>query len=293
MEGRFYQSFQSDGELYLNVHIFCDLIAKLWRMNKRLALLMQESQSWNSQFTQFQGFTEKLSTEASDLRTKLEKERREAKRLSSVVHESKQVQEDLSKKLQQAEEAHKEAIEELERIEIFKKELQEQRDIIFNEITSIANFTEDNNILNEINNKIELKSDVWSIKSASTATIPSSPSKKRTPSRSSMTLLRAPSKASMRSARAASPGPTSPSTTSNNGLNRSRRTSTSSNATTQTLTEVAEDGTERGDDVLDEEENGVFVHDLEEDEYFEVAAMRRMVSIVFHLLKAISHKRQI
>lgn len=254
---------------------------------------MQESQNWNSQFNQFQGFTEKLNTEAIELKTKLEKERREAKRLSNVVHESKQAQEELSRKLQQAEESHNEAMKELKEIEEIKKELQDQRDIMFNELLKIASITnnsteESNEILDEIYDKIEMKIETLSTRSSLTATSPShTHTMPRSPSRSSMTLLRTASKASMRSEKAASRGPVSPSR-SGSTYKRSRKTSVTSNGTIRTLTELAEEEAEHGHDVGehakngndrllqegDDEEEG----DIEEDDYLEMAAMRRMVS---------------
>lgn len=247
--------------------------AKLWRMNKRLALLMQESQSWNSQFTQFQGFTEKLSSEATDLRTKLERERREAKRLSGVISESRQAQEQLSKKLSRAEEAHKEAVEELERIDEFRRELQEQRDIMFTEMATLAAAAEDANVLADIEHKIELKAETLSARSASAGV--SSPGDRVT-SRSSMALLRAPSKASMRSARASSLGPASP-TAKEHALNRTRKISTASNGTTRTLTELREEGIEEASEAKDFAEE--LPEDVEEEDYLEAAAMRRMVRL--------------
>lgn len=238
-------------------------------MNKRLALLMQESQSWNSQFTQFQGFTEKLSSEAIDLRTKLEKERREAKRLSGVISESKHAQEELSKRLLNAEEAHKEALEELEKIDIFRNELQEQRDIMFNEMNNLASAADDLEMLEDIEHKIELKSETWSLaRSASGHDGP------RIVPRTSMTLLRAPSRASMRMARALSLGPASPGIEQENGHHhRSRKISVASNGTTRTLTEVREDGEE------EKGNNAYAEQDIEDEEYLEAAAMRRIVSL--------------
>ena len=254
-------------------------------MNKRLALLMQESQSWDSQFTQFQGFTEKLSSEAMDLRTKLEKERREAKRLSGVVSESKTAQEELKTKLQKAEEAHKEALEELERIEEFRKELQEQRDIMFSEMSNLVAAAEDVEILDEIEAKIEMKAETWSARSMPGPFTNGNNNNgtARVNGRSSMTLLRAPSKASLRGGRASSLGPINGRET---GHHRSRKISTASNATTRTLTELKENEEVEGEQEKDnaDEHDGMedTSHEMEDEEYLEAAAMRRIVSILLH-----------
>lgn len=95
-------------------------------MNKRLALLMRESQSWNTQFSQFQVFSDKLNSEAHNLRTKLDKEKREAKRLNQVIVQSKQANDDLSAKLQAAEQARTEAATQLAQLDQMEAELEKQ-----------------------------------------------------------------------------------------------------------------------------------------------------------------------
>jgi hypothetical protein len=50
----------------------------------RLAYLVSESQAWKTQFEIFQNFAKSLTTEAQELKTRLEKERREAKRRECI-----------------------------------------------------------------------------------------------------------------------------------------------------------------------------------------------------------------
>lgn len=101
-------------------------IAKMFRMNRRLALLMQESQSWNAQFSQFELFADKLNTESRDLRIKLDKQRKDAKRLTAAISESREQNDYLQGRLSKAEQGREEAAAELERIDEISKELQEQ-----------------------------------------------------------------------------------------------------------------------------------------------------------------------
>lgn len=62
-----------------------DLETKIGRLSRRLNFLMTESDLWRDKFVSFEQYAEKLSVEASDLRSKINKEQRETKRLSSMV----------------------------------------------------------------------------------------------------------------------------------------------------------------------------------------------------------------
>lgn len=62
-----------------------DLETKIGRLSRRLNFLMTESDLWRDKFVSFEQYAEKLSIEAGDLRTKINKEQRETKRLSSVI----------------------------------------------------------------------------------------------------------------------------------------------------------------------------------------------------------------
>ena len=62
-----------------------DLETKIGRLSRRLNFLMTESDLWRDKFVTFEQYAEKLSVEASDLRSKINREQRETKRLSSVI----------------------------------------------------------------------------------------------------------------------------------------------------------------------------------------------------------------
>lgn len=56
------------------------LEARIWRLNRRLATLMSESDQWKSSIDTFKRFASKQDVESRDLRVKLQKERSEARR---------------------------------------------------------------------------------------------------------------------------------------------------------------------------------------------------------------------
>ena len=62
-----------------------ELETKIGRLSRRLNFLMTESDLWREKFVTFEQYAEKLSVEASELRSKIGKEQRETKRLSSVI----------------------------------------------------------------------------------------------------------------------------------------------------------------------------------------------------------------
>lgn len=62
-----------------------DLETKIGRLSRRLNFLMTESDLWREKFITFEHYAEKLSSEAADLRSKINKEQKESKRLSSLV----------------------------------------------------------------------------------------------------------------------------------------------------------------------------------------------------------------
>lgn len=62
-----------------------DLETKIGRLSRRLNFLMTESELWRQKFVAFEGYAEKLSAEAGELRAKINKEQRESKRLSGLV----------------------------------------------------------------------------------------------------------------------------------------------------------------------------------------------------------------
>ena len=62
-----------------------DLETKIGRLSRRLNFLMTESDLWRDKFITFEQYAEKLSAEANQLRTRINKEQRETKRLSGLV----------------------------------------------------------------------------------------------------------------------------------------------------------------------------------------------------------------
>jgi hypothetical protein len=62
-----------------------DLETKIGRLSRRLNFLMTESDLWRDKFVTFEQYAEKLSLEAHELRSKINKEQRETKRLSGLV----------------------------------------------------------------------------------------------------------------------------------------------------------------------------------------------------------------
>lgn len=62
-----------------------DLETKIGRLSRRLNFLMTESDLWRDTFVTFEQYAEKLSLEANELRSKINREQRETKRLSGLV----------------------------------------------------------------------------------------------------------------------------------------------------------------------------------------------------------------
>jgi nicotinamide N-methyltransferase len=62
-----------------------DLETKIGRLSRRLNFLVTESDLWREKFITFEQYAEKLSTEATDLRVKINREQRESKRLSGMI----------------------------------------------------------------------------------------------------------------------------------------------------------------------------------------------------------------
>jgi len=62
-----------------------DLETKIGRLSRRLNFLMTESDLWREKFVTFESYAEKLSGEAAELRTKINKEQKESRRLSSMI----------------------------------------------------------------------------------------------------------------------------------------------------------------------------------------------------------------
>ncbi|KAF8622463.1 hypothetical protein AX15_006984 [Amanita polypyramis BW_CC] len=108
-----------------------DLETKIGRLSRRLNFLMTESDLWRDKFVTFEQYAEKLSAEANQLRTKINKEQRETKRLSGLVTLTTVEKSKLQTQLRDTEQAHHEAMLELERMrETMEKMEQERADMV-------------------------------------------------------------------------------------------------------------------------------------------------------------------
>ncbi|KAH9486937.1 DENN domain-containing protein [Psilocybe cubensis] len=104
-----------------------DLETKIGRLSRRLNFLMTESDLWRDKFVTFEQYAEKLSAEANQLRTKINKEQRETKRLSGLVTLTAVEKTKLQNQLRDTENAHKEAILELERMKETMDRMEQER----------------------------------------------------------------------------------------------------------------------------------------------------------------------
>ncbi|KAF9459896.1 AEX-3 domain-containing protein [Collybia nuda] len=104
-----------------------DLETKIGRLSRRLNFLMTESDLWRDKFVTFEQYAEKLSAEANQLRTKINKEQRETKRLSGLVTLTAVEKSKLQNQLKDTESAHKEAILELERMKEMMDKMEQER----------------------------------------------------------------------------------------------------------------------------------------------------------------------
>ena len=62
-----------------------DLETKIGRLSRRLNFLMAESDLWREKFVTFEQYAENLSTEANELRAKINKEQKESRRLTGLI----------------------------------------------------------------------------------------------------------------------------------------------------------------------------------------------------------------
>ncbi|KZT02704.1 uncharacterized protein LAESUDRAFT_684942, partial [Laetiporus sulphureus 93-53] len=104
-----------------------DLETKIGRLSRRLNFLMTESDLWRDKFVTFEQYAEKLSVEASDLRSKINKEQRETKRLSSMVTMTTAEKAKLQSQLRETEDAHKKALTDLENMKKEMERMEEER----------------------------------------------------------------------------------------------------------------------------------------------------------------------
>ncbi|TFK77102.1 hypothetical protein BDN72DRAFT_909497 [Pluteus cervinus] len=104
-----------------------DLETKIGRLSRRLNFLMTESDLWRDKFVTFEQYAEKLSAEANQLRTKINKEQRETKRLSGLVTLTAAEKSKLQNQLRDTENAHQDAVLELERMKDTMDRMEQER----------------------------------------------------------------------------------------------------------------------------------------------------------------------
>ncbi|KAI0308207.1 hypothetical protein B0F90DRAFT_1621067 [Multifurca ochricompacta] len=104
-----------------------DLETKIGRLSRRLNFLMTESDLWRDKFVTFEQYAEKLSLEANDLRSKINKEQRETKRLSGLVTMTTVEKTKLQNQLKETEAAHREALVELQKMRETMEIMEQER----------------------------------------------------------------------------------------------------------------------------------------------------------------------
>ncbi|KAJ3575632.1 hypothetical protein NP233_g967 [Leucocoprinus birnbaumii] len=104
-----------------------DLETKIGRLSRRLNFLMTESDLWRDKFVTFEQYAEKLSAEANQLRSKINKEQRETKRLSGLVTLTAAEKAKLQNQLRDTEAAHHEAVQELSKMKETMEKMEEER----------------------------------------------------------------------------------------------------------------------------------------------------------------------
>lgn len=110
---------------------------KIGRLNKRLAFLMSESDMWRAQFGKIQTLVDRLTKEANDLRSKVDKERRESRRLSSTLAQRDIEQVQIRLQLKETETAREEAQVELLKMQRAMESLETEREAMMDEIRAV------------------------------------------------------------------------------------------------------------------------------------------------------------
>ncbi|KIP11944.1 hypothetical protein PHLGIDRAFT_98631 [Phlebiopsis gigantea 11061_1 CR5-6] len=111
-----------------------DLETKIGRLSRRLNFLMTESDLWRDRFVTFEQYAEKLSVEASELRSKINREQKESKRLSSMVMMTAAEKAKLQSQLMETETAHQTALEELEQMRETMERMEQERSEMIAEV---------------------------------------------------------------------------------------------------------------------------------------------------------------
>ncbi|KAI0275070.1 hypothetical protein BC834DRAFT_815136 [Gloeopeniophorella convolvens] len=113
-----------------------DLETKIGRLSRRLNFLMTESDLWRDKFVTFEQYAEKLSLEANDLRSKINKEQRETKRLSGLVTMTAVEKTKLQNQLRETEVAHRDALVELQTMRETMETMEQERAEMVAEVES-------------------------------------------------------------------------------------------------------------------------------------------------------------
>lgn len=113
-----------------------ELETKIGKLNKRLGFLVSKSEQWKSRFEQFESYAERLSAEASELRSKIDRERKESKRLSGMVIQQTKARDSLVNQLRQTEFLRTGALAELDVMQTQLRRFENERDEMVSHITT-------------------------------------------------------------------------------------------------------------------------------------------------------------
>ncbi|EJU01827.1 hypothetical protein DACRYDRAFT_66769 [Dacryopinax primogenitus] len=111
-----------------------DLETKIGRLSRRLNFLMTESDLWREKFVAFEGYAEKLSLEAGDLKSKIGKEQRESRRLSGLITVTAQEKQQLQMRLSHVEHEHQDALMQLDQMRLNMEAMEREREQMVAEV---------------------------------------------------------------------------------------------------------------------------------------------------------------
>ncbi|BGP36727.1 hypothetical protein JCM10449v2_000629 [Rhodotorula kratochvilovae] len=119
------------------------LEAEVNKANRRLQILMNQSAEWQRSFQVFKEFSERASHESTELKIRLERERREARRLAGQLAADREHQAQLEDSLEAVERAREQALQELAHVDELRRNLEQQRAVIAQLIQSIVHGVDD------------------------------------------------------------------------------------------------------------------------------------------------------
>jgi nicotinamide N-methyltransferase len=108
-----------------------ELQSRIGRLSRRLNFLMGEADAWRDKFVTFEAYAERLATEASELRAKVQKEQKDARRMSALNAAEKT---QLQSKLRETEEAQRKAAIEVAEMREQMRGLEEEREAMIKEV---------------------------------------------------------------------------------------------------------------------------------------------------------------